>query len=162
MAHFTWRILTKTLIQKMYIVFFLSFEQPSTSHVADKGCPLNGGRGEWGYQVIIWKAWLWNIVRQVFWEHLSPCTLMISIVDLQKGCSRYTKATFFIPTKPSILFQWLSNIVSPTIPCHVCIGFKNCSTCSYSSNTWNICCWTLSNQQSNEPTINQSYQSNLM
>ena len=46
MAPFNQWILTKTLIHIVVIVSrAIPLEQPVTFHVADKGCPLNGGGG---------------------------------------------------------------------------------------------------------------------
>ena len=74
------------------------------------------GRGD-GYRVIIWKAWPYIIVGNVFGEY-HPCKLQTSFLDSEKEwvyCSYY-KGWFCRPN--SILFQYQSKVVAPIGPSH--------------------------------------------
>lgn len=107
--------------------------------VADMGCPLSVV-----VQIIIWKAWPWIIVGNMFEECYAPCTLKPSFVDSkeQENCSHYKRLNFSSLSFP--IDRW--RLLPPIPPSFVYIFVILLNL--FLSNEGNIYSYTLSNKQS--------------
>jgi hypothetical protein len=99
-------------------------------------------------QVIIRKAWPWNIVYNMFWECHAPCTLNTSFVDFEKQygmCIIATTKDYIFRPYPTLQ----SKVVDTSIPSFLIVFmYYYYWACSCSKYSWNNACWTLSNNQS--------------
>jgi len=95
------------------------------------------------------KVWPWRMLCYVPEEWHVPCTLKPSCSFRTIRRFVTTRRWTFRHTFIFILFQWRSTDVAPLVPNlpHFCMVYIYLWTCSRPENVWNICQWTLLNQQ---------------
>ena len=98
----------------------------------------------WGCcQVIIWKAWLWAIVGNLFEESHAPCRIKTSFVDLERVGTMcpLQQTKFFVPS------QWQPKAVTTFLTLFF-LYFIYCWPWSCPKYSWNTAHWTLTNNKS--------------